>query len=134
MSTLGIDHLGLTTGDLPATRDFFRDVLGWREVGGDPGYPMIVMTDGHARLTLWARRGQGAFDRHENAGLHHLCLAMASEEALGAAHALAEGVAGGMIEFAPEFNKSGPAVHCMLREPGGCRIELRYTPPAEDAP
>ncbi|MFQ1699879.1 VOC family protein [Loktanella agnita] len=133
MSTLGIDHLGLTTANLPATRDFFRDVLGWRETGSDPGYPMIVMTDGHARLTLWARRGNGAFDRHANAGLHHLCLAMQSEEALGAAYARAQAMAGVEPEFAPEPNKNGPAIHTMLREPGGCRIELRYTPPKDTA-
>ena len=35
-STLGIDHLGLTVGDLDASLDFFTKALGWGKFGGNP--------------------------------------------------------------------------------------------------
>ena len=73
---LGIDHLGLTVSDLDASARFFIDGLGWTRFGGNPDYPAIYVTNGHAKLTLWQQKGDDLrdFDRHANVGLHHVAL------------------------------------------------------------
>ena len=58
--TLGIDHLGLTVGDLAASEAFFVGCLGWERFGGNPDYPSAYVTNGHAKLTLWQRLEDGA--------------------------------------------------------------------------
>ena len=82
--TLGIDHLGLTVSDLNASVRFFTEALGWERFGGNPDYPAVYVTDGHANLTLWQRRGATGFDRHETVGLHHFALKVASRADLDA--------------------------------------------------
>ena len=127
--TLGIDHFGLTVSDLHASLDFFVHALGWTQFGGNPGYPSAYVTDGVSTITLWQQTEQGAgFDRRANVGLHHFALKLASEAALHALFDTVKAYPGVMVEFAPEFSGKGPKVHCMIREPGGTRLELSYDP------
>jgi catechol 2,3-dioxygenase-like lactoylglutathione lyase family enzyme len=130
-ATAGIDHVGLTVSDLESSRRFFVECLGWQVVGENQTYPAVFVSDGVTRLTLWrvATPDQHvAFDRRNNIGLHHLALKIADLAALEALYARASAWPGVVVEFAPEPVGEGPRVHCMVREPGGVRIELVCTP------
>ncbi|MEM7193605.1 MAG: VOC family protein [Pseudomonadota bacterium] len=127
--TQGLDHLGLAVNDLQKTRDFFVDVLGWRESGFDPGYPRTAVTDGTVRLTLWqvdhSQQVEG-FDRRSNIGLHHLALSVATEtELLEICARMKHNDID--IEFEPEPVGEGPRKHMMVYEPGGIRIEFIWS-------
>jgi len=126
--TLAIDHLGLTVGDLGASRDFFVDCLGWSEFGGNPKYPAVYVTNGHAKLTLWQQRGTTGFDRHANCGLHHTALKVPDEPRLNSLFARVKDWPGVVVEFSPELSGKGPKVHFMILEPGGTRLEFSYDP------
>ncbi len=129
--TLGVDHVGLTVRDLAATRDFFVICLGWRVVGENPAYPAVFVSDGQTRVTLWQVKADAApvaFDRHHNIGLHHLAFKIRDRETLEALHRRLAAWPGVVVEFAPEFSGQGPKVHCMIREPGGNRLEFAYDP------
>ncbi len=128
MTTLGIDHLGLTVCDLDASRQFFVECLGWTEFGGNAAYPSAYVTDGHAKLTLWQQRGDRAFDRHANVGLHHTALKVADETALKVIFDKVRAWPGVQVEFAPEHSGHGPKVHFMVLEPGGTRLEFSHDP------
>ena len=128
MTTLGIDHLGLTVSDLAASRDFFVGCLGWEVFGGNDSYPAVYVTNGHAKLTLWQQRGDVGFDRHNNVGLHHTALKVPDEASLNALFDKVQDWPGIEVEFAPEFSGKGPKVHFMIREPGGTRLEFSYDP------
>jgi len=127
--TIGLDHVGLTVTDLAASEAFFVDCLGWRRFGGSETYPSAYVTDGETRLTLWqAQMTDGVFDRHANPGLHHLALRVRSYEALLRLAKRLSRWPGVTIEFTPELSGSGPKVHAMVLEPGGCRIEFCWDP------
>jgi lactoylglutathione lyase len=131
--TTGIDHLGLTVSDLELSRRFFVDCLGWKVIGEKPEYPAVFVADGHSRLTLWQVDDAGGsvpFDRRKNVGLHHVALRVADLATLDAIYARVSTWPGVVVEFGPEPNGSGPRIHCMVREPGGVRIEFVYTPAA----
>jgi len=130
--TLGIDHVGLTVGDIQLSRAFFVDCLGWKVVGEKPAYPAVFVSDGKSTLTLWqvTKEESVPFDRRHNIGLHHLALKMENESALREAFAKVLAWPGVEVEFAPEPVGSGPNMHCMVREPGGTRVEFRYNVPA----
>ncbi|MDF0595349.1 VOC family protein [Psychromarinibacter halotolerans] len=127
---LGIDHLGLTVSDLDASARFFIDGLGWTRFGGNPDYPAIYVTNGHAKLTLWQQKGDDLrdFDRHANVGLHHVALRVPTREALDRLYDRVCGWPGVAVEFAPELSGAGPKVHFMINEPGGARLEFSYDP------
>lgn len=128
MTTLGIDHLGLTVADLDASLGFFVECLGWEKFGDNPDYPAAYVTNGHAKLTLWQQRGDTSFDRHENCGLHHTCLKVPDEVALNDLFEQVRHWPGVSVEFAPEFSGKGPKVHFMILEPGSTRLEFSYDP------
>ncbi len=131
--TTGIDHVGLTVGDLERSRRFFVDCLGWTVVGENPTYPAVFVSDGLIRLTLWqvdTSDGYTPFDRRKNIGLHHVAFKMPSEEALSELFERVSAWPGVVAEFAPEPVGKGPRIHCMVREPGGVRVEFVYTPQA----
>lgn len=126
--TMGVDHLGLTVGDLDASRRFFVECLGWQVVGEVPAYPAVFVSDGCVRLTLWQvdkSAGYAAFDRRRNVGLHHVALKVAGLTALESLHAHVSDWPGVAIEFAPQLvTPGGSRMHCMVREPGGVRLEF----------
>lgn len=130
-ATIGVDHVGLTVSDLERSRRFFVECLGWQVVGENPVYPAVFVSDGVTRLTLWrvaAPDNPVAFDRRNNIGLHHLALKIADLEALEALYARVSSWPDVVVEFAPEPVGKGPRFHCMVREPGGVRLELVCTP------
>lgn len=131
--TMGIEHLGLTVGDVELSSRFFVECLGWSVVGGKPAYPAIFVSDGFTRLTLWQvdkHDDYVPFDRRKNIGLHHVALRVPSEQALKEIFARVSAWPGAVMEFAPEPVGQGPRMHCMVREPGGVRVEFVYAPQA----
>lgn len=126
--TCGIDHVGLSVSDIELSRQFFVDCLGWKVVGGNPGYPAVFVSDGSAVITLWQVDAEGAlpFDRRKHIGLHHLALRVPSEEALDALFAHVASWPGVEVEFAPEAVGHAGNKHCFVREPGGTRVEFRF--------
>jgi catechol 2,3-dioxygenase-like lactoylglutathione lyase family enzyme len=129
--TAGVDHIGLTVADLTKSLAFFIDCLGWTKFGEKPDYPAAFVTDGEIRLTLWQVSDPSSFadfDRHNNIGLHHLALKARSQEDLDTLFARVREWPDISVEFSPEFSGPGPKVHCMIREPGGCRVEFAWDP------
>jgi lactoylglutathione lyase len=125
--TRGINHLGLSVLDLEKTTRFFTEALRWSEIGRDNSYPRTVVSDGHARLTLWQVDHKLAiepFDRRKNVGLHHLALEVESDLRLSELARSMGSWPEVKIEFMPELVGKGPRKHMMLLEPGGIRVEL----------
>jgi catechol 2,3-dioxygenase-like lactoylglutathione lyase family enzyme len=125
--TRGLHHLGLTVPDLAATKAFFIDTLGFRQVGEVPAYPAVFLSDGTTLITLW-QAGDPAnavrFDRKANIGLHHFAMRVESADALDTLYGTLKATAGVEIEFAPEPLGGGPARHMMCFIPGGIRTEF----------
>ena len=125
--SLGVHHVGLTVPELAPTLRFFTELLGWKEVGGNPDYPAVFVSDGSVMVTLWRVIDPGnaaPFDKNNNVGLHHLALRVADLEMLDALYRKLDAAADVRIEFAPEPLRSGPTRHMMCYEPGGNRIEF----------
>ncbi|MDF7826304.1 VOC family protein [Pontiellaceae bacterium B12227] len=123
--TSGVDHVGLAVRDLAITRDFFKDILGFNEVGGVPDYPAVFVSDGTVTITLWqTEEDPFAFDRMANIGLHHLALRVESMEKLQEIFRTLETTPDVLIECPPIPLASGGGAHFMSIEPGGIRIEF----------
>ncbi|MEO0375795.1 MAG: VOC family protein [Cyanobacteria bacterium P01_A01_bin.17] len=125
--TQGAHHIGLTVPDLTATRNFFIDVLGFKQVGEVPDYPATFISDGTTMLTLWQAVNPDVatpFDRKNNIGLHHFALKVDSLNTLNTLHQTLVNTEGVEIEFAPESLNGFPAHHMMFYIPGGIRMEL----------
>lgn len=123
--THGAHHIGLTVSKLEESAAFFTQILGWKEVHRKPDYPAIFVSDGNIMLTLWAAKSPSPvpFNRNSNIGLHHLALAVNSEQALNAIYqTLVDHTID--IEFAPEAVGSSEAKHLMCTEPSGIRLEF----------
>ncbi|MBD2465232.1 VOC family protein [Oscillatoria sp. FACHB-1407] len=125
--TQGAHHIGLTVPNLTATRDFFINVLDFKQVGEVPSYPAFFLSDGTTLLTLWQAANPASavpFDRKNNIGLHHFALKVNSLETLKSLHQTLATTEGVQIEFAPEPLGGGPTHHMMFYMPGGIRMEL----------
>ena len=125
--TQGAHHIGLTVPDITATRNFFVDILGFKQVGEVPDYPAIFVSDGTIMLTLWQvidRDNATPFDRRHNIGLHHFALKVDNLATLKSIHQTLLNTDGVEIEFAPEPLDGLPAHHMMFYIPGGVRMEL----------
>lgn len=68
-----------------------------------------------------------AFHYRKNTGLHHLALAVQSEEVLNTASLKIKKHSGVKIEFMPELLGDGPRKHMIFYEPGGIRLELIWS-------
>lgn len=123
--TQGVHHVGLTVSDINASCEFFTDLLGWQQVGSNPDYPAVFVSDGVVMLTLWQTKEDPfvSFNKNKNIGLHHLALKVGSLESLHALHDKLVS-AGVKIEFSPELLREGPTQHMMCYEPSGNRIEF----------
>ena len=133
-ATVGVDHVGLSVGNLEGTRRFFCDCLGWKVVGERPDYPAVFVSDGSLIVTLWqveSPTSAVAFDRRANVGLHHLALAVADRPGLDAVYERVARWPDVVVEFAPELSGKGPKIHFMVREPSGARLEFAYDPRLE---
>ena len=129
-TTKGAHHIGLTVPDLIATRNFFVDTLGFKQVGEMPDYPAIFVSDGTIMLTLWrANNPERAtrFDRKNIIGLHHFALKVENLETLKTLHQTLLNTPDVEIEFAPEPLGNGPTHHMMCYIPGGIRMEFIAT-------
>jgi catechol 2,3-dioxygenase-like lactoylglutathione lyase family enzyme len=131
ISTLGIDHVGLTVKSLDSSAAFFIDCLGWSQKGGKPSYPAVYVTDGRCTVTLWQLKTNtqsSDFDRFKHVGLHHLAFKVNSESELRLTFEKVSAWPGVTTEFGPEFSGAGPKIHFMITEPGGTRIEFAWDP------
>lgn len=126
--TCGVHHVGLTVPDLEQARSFFCDLLGFDEVGGDPDYPSIFVSDGRSLLMLWRAAvptEAHPFDRRANIGLHHLSLAVTDDAALDASWEKVRDHADVVIDVPPGPIRLGAATrHFLVFGPGGIRIEF----------
>lgn len=125
--TQGAHHIGLTVPNIDTTRDFFVNVLEFKQVGEVPDYPAYFLSDGTLLLTLWQATDPATatpFDRKTNIGLHHFALRVDGLATLNAMHATLAKTEGVTIEFAPQPIGSGPTQHMMFYIPGGIRMEL----------
>lgn len=128
MSTQNIHHLGLAVADLPSTTGFFTEVLGFKVVRELPDYPARFISNGHAFLTLWQTEPEAlAFNRRSQVGLHHFALTVGTEAELRSLFARASDYPGVVVDFAPEPLGDSGAIHSMLFEPGGIRLELVWS-------
>jgi catechol 2,3-dioxygenase-like lactoylglutathione lyase family enzyme len=125
--TQGAHHIGLTVPSIDDTRDFFVNILEFKQVGEVPDYPAYFLSDGTLLLTLWQASDPAtatAFDRKTNIGLHHFALKVDGLETLKSLHETLAKTEGVTIEFAPEPIGGGPTQHMMFYIPGGIRMEL----------
>ena len=125
--TQGVHHIGLTVPSLNETKEFFLNVLGFKQVGEKPAYPAVFISDGTIMITLWqATNPEMAikFDRHNNIGLHHIALAVPDVERLNTLHQRLIEIESVAIEFKPEPLGDGPTQHMMCAIPGGVRVEF----------
>ncbi|GJL73360.1 MAG: hypothetical protein NMNS01_25590 [Nitrosomonas sp.] len=125
--TRGIHHAGLTVPNLDATRKFFLDTLGYKQIGEVPDYPAVFLSDGSIMITLWQAVDPAnavSFDRKNVIGLHHLALIVEDKEALDRLYERLQNTDGISIEFKPEPLGGGPTQHMMCYIPGGIRVEF----------
>jgi len=125
--TQGIHHLGLTVPNIDATRDFFVNVLEFKQVGEKPDYPAYFLSDGTTLLTLWQTTDSEKatpFNRQTNVGLHHFAFKVDGVETLKAVYEKLKNTENVEIEFAPELLGKGPIQHMIFSIPGGTRMEL----------
>ena len=125
--TRGAHHVGLTVPDIIAARAFFVDALGFEQVGEQPAYPAVFISDGSIMITLWQAEDPVnaiPFDRRANIGLHHLALRVSDSPALKALGSELRTRDDVTIEFEPEGLGSTGIHHMMCRIPGNIRLEL----------
>ena len=126
--TQGIHHLGLAVLNADETAQFFCSQLGWREVGRNPAYPSVFVTDDTLTLTLWQvadPQTATRFDRRANVGLHHLALKVADLDTLQALYERISQLPDVSPEFAPQPSRPGsPNSHFICAIPGGLRVEF----------
>jgi len=125
--TQGAHHVGLTVPSIDDTREFFVNILEFKQVGEVPDYPAYFLSDGTLLLTLWQASDPAtatAFDRKTNIGLHHFALKVDGLDTLKALYEKLTKTEGVTIEFAPEPIGGGPTQHMMFYIPGGIRMEL----------
>lgn len=126
-TTQGVHHIGLTVAKLDASKEFFTDLLGWEQVGSNPEYPAVFVSDGSIMLTLWQAKNPNnanAFDKNNNIGLHHLAIQVGDRETLDKIYEKLVAEDNVEIEFSPESLREGPTVHMMCYEPSGIRVEF----------
>lgn len=125
MNALHIHHVGLAVKHLDATTRFFVQVLDFNIVREVPAYPARFISNGKSFLTLWQTEPETAdFNRRKAVGLHHFALGVDSAQVLSELFEKAQGFPGVRVDFPPEPLGTSGAMHCMLFEPSGVRLEL----------
>ena len=125
--TRGAHHIGLTVPNLEDTNNFFKNTLGYEQLGEVPDYPAVFLTDGVTMITLWQAQNPKmavAFDRKNVIGLHHFALGVENHAALDGLHRRLQSADDVEIEFAPEALGTGQVRHMMTNIPGGIRVEF----------
>ena len=125
--TRGAHHIGLTVPNLDATNNFFKNALGYEQIGEVPDYPAVFLSDGTTMITLWQAENPDtavAFDRKNVIGLHHFALGVDNHAALDRLYQDLQATEDVVIEFAPEPLGAGQVRHMMTNIPGGIRVEF----------
>ena len=125
--TRGAHHIGLTVPNLEATNRFFKNTLGYEQLGEVPDYPAVFLTDGVTMITLWQAENPDTavdFDRKNVIGLHHFALGVENHAALEGLYQDLQAADDVVIEFAPEPLGTGQVRHMMTNIPGGIRVEF----------
>lgn len=125
--TRGAHHIGLTVPDLQATNRFFKDTLGYEQIGEVADYPAVFLSDGVTMITLWQAEDPVSatpFDRKNVIGLHHFALGVENHAALDTLYTRLKSTDDLNIEFAPEPLGTGGVRHMMTNIPGGIRVEF----------
>ena len=124
--TKGIHHLGLTVKDLDEAKKFFVEMLGWSVLAENSSYPNMFISNGYTTLTLWQVQTKSPiqFNRKENIGLHHVALAVESQEELNKILSLMK-KSRHQVEFDIQpVNEGSNSLHFIMIGPSGIRIEF----------
>lgn len=128
LTTRGVHHVSLTVADVPRTRQFYTDVLGFQAVLELP--PAVLLSDGSTVIGVHPAPDPARAPRDDRfdenrIGLDHLAFTVESRADLEQAIAIFDkhGVSHGAIE------DLGPAIGLNLyviffRDPDGIQLEL----------
>ncbi|WP_330330434.1 VOC family protein [Streptomyces sp. NBC_00536] len=136
ISTLRTGHIGLNVTDLDRSLGFYRDALGFAQLGegkeADRRFAFLGQ-DGVLVLTLW-EQATGPF-APAAAGLHHLAL---QAETVEEVRAYEERLRALGVEFAYEglvaHGEGAASGGIFFHDPDGTRLEISVPAGAEDAP
>ncbi|MFF3649718.1 VOC family protein [Streptomyces sp. NPDC002181] len=136
ISKLRTGHVGLNVTDLTRSLAFYRDALGFEQLGGgeeaDRRFAFLGQ-DGELVLTLW-QQADGAY-APAAAGLHHLALSAATVDEV---RAYEERLRGLGVEFAYEgvvaHGEGRASGGIFFHDPDGTRLEISAPVGAEGAP
>lgn len=119
----GVHHVGLSVTDLSRSKQFYQDLFGWDEAGGDARKGYAFLSDGKSFITLW-QQSQNEYDK-SRAGLHHLAFAVSSLEDLTRAEQLLrkKGVRIHYEGIVPAWEGAKEA-EIYFYDPDGIRLEL----------
>jgi catechol-2,3-dioxygenase len=122
--TAGFSHVGLAVSKLDKSVEFFESI-GYTEIGGEPKYPCVLLSDGESMIALMQTEDNATpFDRRRNVGLHHLAIKVPTLQALQQAYDIAIAIDGVKSDFSPQEITGTSLTHAMVFEPSGCRIEF----------
>lgn len=130
IKTMGVHHVGLTVPNVEETRRFFVDLLGYEFLGERADYPAAFVSDGTTMITLWQAADPSNavdFDRRNVVGLHHLAIAVSSNQGLDDVYERLRVEKNVHIEFSPMVRGDKGAKHLMCNIPGGIRVEFIST-------
>ena len=131
MEINGIAHTFLTSGDFPAAREFYSQLLpylGLKPVIDGDGYYYCI--GGKTGVGIRASERQGNDNRFDQqaSGLHHLCFRMRSREDVDELFAFLQSI-GTKIVHGPQEDGWAPGYYSILFEdPDGIRLEANFVP------
>lgn len=79
-----LGHIVLYVSDLERSRHFYRDVLGWKELGAPPGMPAAAFSSGrthHELLLIEVGRSARPLPEGRHLGLYHFGLKVGTTDA-----------------------------------------------------
>jgi catechol-2,3-dioxygenase len=79
-----LGHIVLYVRDLERSRRFYRDVLGWREIGAPQGMPAVAFSSGrthHELLLIGVGKAAAPAPQGHRAGLYHFGLKVGTSDA-----------------------------------------------------
>lgn len=131
MEINGIAHTFLTSGNFPAARDFYHQLLPFLGLttvidGADTYYAV----GGRTAVGIRASGRQGDDNRFDQSasGLHHICFRLRQREDVDQLHEFLVGI-GATIVHGPQEDGWAPGYYSVLFEdPDGIRLEANFVP------